>query len=87
MKFRTNRRHVPGPVPDENEFHPLFDMQSKRHFPWRPSSVKTWRPSLKKVPGPPLTNQHEISSLMKLVENVTIVKPKLERIQFIPTGK
>ena len=87
MKFRTNRRHVPAPVPDESQFHPLFDMQSKRHFPWRPSSVMQWRPSLKKVPGPPLTSQHEISSLMKLVENVTIVKPKFERIQFVPSNK
>jgi hypothetical protein len=46
-----------------------------------------WRPSLKKVPGPPLTSQHEISSLMKLVQNVTIVKPKFERIQFVPSNK
>ena len=80
MKFRTNRRHVPAPVPDENQYHPLFDIQSKRHYPWRPSSVMEWKPSLKKVTGPPLTSQHEISSLIKLVENVTIVKPKIERI-------
>ena len=82
MKFRTTRRHVPAPIPDENQQHPLFYMQSKRHFHHllRPSSVMEWRSTLKKVLAPPLTDQREMRSLKKLVENVTIVKPKLERI-------
>jgi hypothetical protein len=79
MKFRTNRRHLPAPVPVQLH-HPIYDIQSKRHFGQNFSTHMTWRPSLRIVT--PLKPQRDFG-MQKLIEDITIVKPKMERMPFM----
>ena len=79
MKFRTNRRHLPAPVPVQLH-HPIYDIQSKRHFGQNLSTHMTWRPSLRIVT--PMKPQRDCG-MQKLIEDITIVKPKMERMPFM----
>ena len=79
MKFRTNRRHLPAPVPVQLH-HPIYDIQSKRHFGQNFSAHMTWRPSLRIVT--PMKPQRDCG-MQKLIEDITIVKPKMERMPFM----
>jgi hypothetical protein len=82
MKFRTNRKHLPAPVPIQ-QHHPLYYMQSKRHFEPKFSDQMEWRSSIRKLPAPPLTDGRENLGMRKLIEDITIVKPKIERMHFM----
>lgn len=88
LKFRTNRRHFQA-TPSAGELkHPLFHIQSKRHFPWTPSKQSEWRPCLKKVDQPPFPSTlRETGNLRRLVENITLVKPRLDRYSFPFSGE
>jgi hypothetical protein len=60
--------------------HPIYDIQSKRHFGQNFSTHMTWRPSLRIVT--PLKPQRDFG-MQKLIEDITIVKPKMERMPFM----
>ena len=42
-----------------------------------------WKPSIKIVPKAPFTEMSENRSMRKLVEDITIVKPKIERMHLM----
>jgi hypothetical protein len=42
-----------------------------------------WRSSIRKLPVPPLTDGKENWGMKKLIEDITIVRPKIERMHFM----
>ncbi|TNV72558.1 hypothetical protein FGO68_gene8393 [Halteria grandinella] len=87
LRFRTNRRHIIPQQPNNDLPHPLYYMQSKRHFDSKRGTERDWRPSLRISQAPPLTDGRESMQIRHLVENITIVKPRIERFQFVPTSQ
>ena len=80
-KFTTSRKHV-KPITPKEQPHPLYSINSRRHFDRKETPTYEWKPSIKTV-SPQSHANDKIIGIKKIISHYTIVKPRVERVHFV----